>query len=257
MNERLTVGIIGDQFPEYRSAQQVAVAMIERAAEELDVNLRISWLATPMLAETDIEARLERMDALWCSPGSPYLSLEGALNGIRFARECERPFIGTCAGFQHAVLEYARNVMGIADAASEEYDAKPLTSRFITALACPVATKTLNINLLPGSRAFKVYGKELIEEYYYCQFGLNPAFQRDVDESGFKVVGTDENGEARVLELPNHRFFIATLFVPGASFTERSIEMKNAHPLVKALLEAGLSSQKERIANRQEMSTVV
>ncbi len=65
------------------------------------------------------ESQLTQVDALWCSPGSPYLSLDGALNGIRFARERGWPIIGTCAGFQHIVLEYARNVIGIKDAAHQ------------------------------------------------------------------------------------------------------------------------------------------
>jgi CTP synthase (UTP-ammonia lyase) len=104
----------------------------------------------------------------------------------------------------------------------------------------------LQINLQPNSRVSEVYGKTEIQEYYYCNFGINPEFQQSIDEAGLEITGTDQDREPRVVELPEHRFFIATLFVPGASYTEGIIEMKEAHPLVKALLEEGISFRKER-----------
>lgn len=247
MTSTLNVGLIGDQLPEYQRAQHAAVEMIGRAAGELDVPTSIRWIPTPSLEGADAEAQLGEMDALWASPGSPYLSIEGALAGIRFARERGWPLLGTCAGFQHVVLEYARNVMGIADAAHEEYDPKAGTL-LLTALVCPVAHQTLKINLLPGSFPARVYGRTEIEEYYYCNFGINPAFQRAVDEGGLRVVGKDQNDEPRVLQLPDHRFYVATLFVPGASYTEGIVEMEGAHPLVRALLQAGIAFREERAA---------
>ncbi|HUQ33664.1 MAG TPA: hypothetical protein VM095_16205 [Pyrinomonadaceae bacterium] len=251
MNKILTIGLIGDRLPEYERAQRAAVLMIERAAEELKLPTEIKWIPTPSLDETDVETQFEGMDALWASPGSPYLSIEGALRGIRFARERGWPLLGTCAGFQHIVLEYARNVMGITDAAHEEYEPEAGTL-LLTALVCPVAHQTLKINLLPGSLPAKIYGRTEIEEYYYCNFGINPAFHRAVDESGLKVVGVDQSDEPRVLQLPGHRFYIGTLFVPGASYTEGIVEMKGAHPLVKALLQAAVAFREERAAKALE-----
>lgn len=248
MDKTLKVGLIGDQLPEYRRAQHAAVVMLERAAEALRVRAEINWIATPSLEGAEVEARLGPMDALWASPGSPYLSLEGALRGIRFARERGWPLLGTCAGFQHIVLEYARNVMGIADAAHEEY-APAAGTLLLTALVCPVAHQTLKISLLPESFPARVYGRTEIEEYYYCTFGINPAFRGEVDASGLKVVGKDQDGEPRVLQLPEHRFYVATLFVPGASYTEGVVELEGAHPLVRALLLAGIAFREEKAAD--------
>jgi CTP synthase (UTP-ammonia lyase) len=255
MNKILTVGLIGDQLPEYERAQRAALLMIERAAEELKLPTAIKWIPTRTLEGADIESQLKGMDALWASPGSPYLSIEGALRGIRFARERGWPLLGTCAGFQHIVLEYARNVMGITDAAHQEYEPEAKTL-LLTALVCPVAHQTLKINLLPDSLPAKIYGRTEIEEYYYCNFGINPAFQRAVDESGLRVVGTDQDNEPRVLQLPGHRFYLATLFVPGASLTEGIVEMEGAHPLVKALLQAAVSFREEMMAKEEEEKLV-
>ena len=254
MNKSLTVGLIGDQLPEYERAQFAAVEMIKRAAAELGVSADVKWFATPSLEGADAESLLAEADALWASPGSPYLSLEGALEGIRFARERGWPLLGTCAGFQHIVLEYARNVMGIADAAHQEYDPDAPTL-LLTALVCPVATQVLKINLQPESFPARVYGTTEIDEYYYCNFGINPVFQRAVDEGGLKIVGKDRDGEPRVLQLPLHRFYVATLFVPGASYTEGVVEMEGAHPLVKAFLKAGLAFREEK-STREEASLV-
>jgi CTP synthase (UTP-ammonia lyase) len=252
MKRTLTVGLIGDQLPAYERAQYAAVEMLRRAAAELGVDAEVRWLATPALDGPEAESLLAGTDALWASPGSPYLSIEGALRGIRFARARGWPLLGTCAGFQHIVLEYARNVMGLSDAAHQEYDPKA-KMLLLTALVCPVATQVLKIKLQPGSFPARVYGKTEIEEYYYCNFGINPEFQRAVDEAGLKVVGADESGEPRVVHLPDHRFYVATLFVPGASYTEGVVELEGAHPLVKAFLQAGLAFREEQ-ASRLEAS---
>jgi CTP synthase (UTP-ammonia lyase) len=252
MNELVRIGIIGDRFAKYERPQSVVVATVARAAEELGVKADIQWIATPSLESRDADTVLTTMDGLWCSPGSPYLSLEGALNGIRFAREHDWPFIGTCAGFQHLILEYARNVMGITDATSEEDDADA-SNLFINRLACPIANKTLAIKLQPGSRVRAAYGTTDIKEYYYCTFGMNPRVQSEIDRAGLRVTGTDDEGGARVIELPNHRFFIGTLFVPGASRFELNIDLNVVHPLVRSFVQTSFSF---RAAKANVVSTV-
>src|SRR5258708_10674343 len=93
---------------------------------------------------------LGEFDGFWCSPGGPYQSLEGALEMIRWARLERKPFIGTCAGFQHAVLEFARNVLGIKAAMHAEYDPNASTL-FIRPLTCSLVGKRLAIRLRSGS----------------------------------------------------------------------------------------------------------
>jgi len=132
-----------------------------------------------------------------CAPWSPYKSLDGALRAIRFAREADVPLLGTCGGFQHVVIEYARNVLGFEDAQHAEYD--PYTSElFVSELSCSLAGKRMEVRLADGSRAAQFYdGTEATEEYY-CNFGLNPEHQRLLHAGGLRVVGTDQDGEARV-----------------------------------------------------------
>jgi CTP synthase (UTP-ammonia lyase) len=242
MTRTLTLGLIGDPLPEFARPQDAMLEMIRRSADALAIGVRTKWIPTRSIADGERDLLVEA-DALWCTPGSPYLSLDGALAGIRYARENGVPFVGTCAGFQHAVLEFARNVLGIADAASEEYEPDS-TSLFVTRLSCPIATQTLRIDLDERSHAAAVYAITSILEYYYCNFGLSAEFANRIDAAGLRIVGKDQNGEPRVLELREHPFFIVTLFVPGASYVEGSIRIAGAHPLVTALLRAGANSRK-------------
>lgn len=233
-SQSISVGVIGDFNPEF--PPHVATnAGLEHAAAALGARVEIRWLDTTPLEDVDL-AELANHDALWCAPGSPYRSLDGALRAIRFARESDWPFIGTCGGFQHVVIEYARNVLGFEDAQHAEYD--PYASDlFISQLSCSLVGQTMSVRLEPGSRAASFYEQDEVAEQYYCNFGLNPAHQGRLHEGGLGVVGTDQNGEARVLELPDRRFYLATLFVPQLSSSPSS-----PHPLITAYLQAALDT---------------
>ena len=231
MNEKLKIGVIGD-FDEAKPAHRATNEAILHCAAHLSLNVEISWLPTESL-ENNIDKDNFDYDALWCSPGSPYLSFKGAINAIRFARENNYPFLGTCGGFQHAVIEYAQNVLKIADASHAEYD-PDASILFISALSCPLLEETKKIYLKKGSMIQKIYEIDEIEEKYNCSFGLNVSYQNTFEESGFKATGIDANGEVRIFELPQNDFYVATLFQPQLSSTP-----SNPHKLIlQYLLEA-------------------
>jgi CTP synthase (UTP-ammonia lyase) len=226
MSTKINIGVIGDYDP--KNPTHVATNEgIEHAAEALQLHsLKVLWLPT------DKSHRFSDYQGLLCSPGSPYKSLEGALDGIQCAREREIPFLGTCGGSQHLILEYARNVLGIREAAHAESD--PYAScLFITRLGCSLVGKSMEVNVKPGSKAAQIYRTARAIEKYYCNFGLNPAYQEQLERAGLEISGTDPLGEARIMELPGHSFFLGTLFVPQASSTR-----ENPHPIVLQWLRA-------------------
>ncbi len=232
------VGVIGDFDPESPTHRATSEALGHSGAK-LGAGVDVSWLPTETL-ERGVEAKLSRFDGLWCAPGSPYVSLEGAVEAVRFARENDRPFIGTCGGFQHVILEYARNVLGFDDAAHAEYD--PYASMlFITPLSCSLAGKTMRVQIKAGSRTSGLYAKEEIKEQFYCNFGLDPARTETLFSGELNVSGHDEDGEVRVIELEGHRFYLATLFVPQTSSTA-----EEPHPLVSGFVEAARKFKDER-----------
>jgi len=151
---------------------------------------------------------------------------------IRQARENGVPCLGTCGGFQHIILEYARNVLGFADAQHAEYD--PYASRlFISRLACSLVGREMELRLQPDSQVARLYGMVQTRECYYCNFGVAPEAVELIKAGPLSVVGSDAEGEVRVIELPGHPFFIGTLFVPQTLSTP-----EKPHPLVTAFLES-------------------
>jgi len=223
----LRIGIIGDFDPNY-PLHPATNESIRHCVNHTSIQLEIEWLAT------ELEHDLSRFHGLWCSPGSPYHSLAGALHMITWARVNRIPFLGTCGGSQHAILEFARNVMNIQDAQHSEYD--PYASiLFVSRLTCSVVGKVLPIELMAGSLAASIYGKSIVEEHYYCNFGLNPEYQSALVSAGMKISGRDDRQEARIFELPDHPFFLATLFVPQARSTEQ-----NPHPIVRSFVSQSL-----------------
>ena len=119
MADTVRIGILGDFNSEFRSHQATNDAL-QHAAAKLNLKMESVWLPTPSLAEAGATKVLEGFDGLWASPGSPYKSMEGMLKGIEFARRHDWPFLGTCGGFQYAVIECARNVLGMKDADTAE-----------------------------------------------------------------------------------------------------------------------------------------
>jgi CTP synthase (UTP-ammonia lyase) len=230
MSNTISVALVGEFTPSFPPHAKTVEA-IDHAQSALDLRISSQWISTAAL-QTAAEQTLRTFDAIWIAPGSPYRSLSGALNAIRYAREGDVPLLGTCGGCQHVVIEYARNVLGFADATHAEYD--PYASNlFITPLSCSLVGQTMQVLIERGSLLEQIYGARSVLEQYYCNFGLNPEHQDRLHAAGLRIVGRDQSGEARILALPQRRFFIATLFVP-----QLTSSVSRPHPVIVAFLKA-------------------
>jgi CTP synthase (UTP-ammonia lyase) len=229
----MKLAIIGDFNKNFRPHLATNEA-IKHSIEKFGIPLQYEWISTDKI-ENDFIEIISTYKGFWIAPGSPYNSMAGALKIIKYARENGIPTFGTCGGFQHMVIEFARNVLGIKDAEHAEYD--PYASKLvINPLSCSLVGQMLKIELTDkNSITYSIFDKEKIEEKYYCNFGLNPVYQNQLHEGGFRIVGTDSTKEARILELNNHPFFIATLFVPQDNSTA-----EKPHKLVTAFLKTVL-----------------
>jgi CTP synthase (UTP-ammonia lyase) len=224
------IGLVGD-FDCGGLAHRAAPEALRLAAANLGRALDVAWLGTADLGRGRA-APLAGFAGLWCVPGSPYASTEGALAAIQFARESSRPFLGTCGGFQHALLEYVRNVCGQRQADHAELDpgaGMPLIAR----LACPLVEKAGRVVFVEGSRLRALYGSPEAEEQYHCSYGLNPAYEALLGGTPLRVSGRDPAGEVRAVELDGRPLFVATLFQP-----ERAALRGVAHPLVRGYVAA-------------------
>jgi CTP synthase (UTP-ammonia lyase) len=222
----ITLVLIGDPNP-----QVIAHAAIPRAVELAAIPAQIRWLPTREIhSARDVLAR--RPDAIWCVPGSPYENMEGTLVAIRFARENGIPFLGTCGGFQHALIEFARNVIGLRDA--DHAESNPAASAaVIDKLTCPLVNQSEALDLVPGSKLHAIYSTAECFEPYQCSYGLNTAYAAQLGAAGLKFSAMNAEGLPRAFELASSPFHIGTLFQP-----ERSALRGDAHPLICEFLRA-------------------
>jgi CTP synthase (UTP-ammonia lyase) len=221
------IAIIGEFSPAFPPHAATNVAC-EISAAQLGGDFDWTWVSTADVSERTVE----EVSGIWIAPGSPYKSLGNTLAVIRAARERRVPTLGTCGGCQHIILEYAKHVLGFQDAMHAEYD--PYASNlFVSQLECSLVGRALPLRFKPGSRIAAIYGAETSVEEYYCNFGVNPD-KIDVLASGeLRITGSDAEGEVRVVELPEHPFYLGTLFVPQMRSTA-----ERPHPVVNAFFAA-------------------
>jgi CTP synthase (UTP-ammonia lyase) len=226
--ERMSyVAILGEYDSTFTPHVATGLA-IRHSSAVLSRPIKAEWVSTQ-----DIDELLfSRYAGIWVAPGSPYKNLERTLWAIEHARKNSVPCFGTCGGFQHMVLEYARNVLHYCDAQHAEYDPYASTL-FISRLSCSLAGREMELRFESGSQVAEIYGSTSAREEYYCNFGVNPGKVRLLASGALRISGSDSEGEVRVIELPNHPFYVGTLFVPQTRSTERQ-----PHPLVTTFVQA-------------------
>jgi CTP synthase (UTP-ammonia lyase) len=182
------------------------------ACAALGVEGSWDWVATDAIPNEASEM-LRPYGGIWCVPGSPYANANGAVAAIHFARVTGRPFLGTCGGFQHALLEYAANVWNVGSPAHAETD-PDASDPVIAPLECALVEVSDMLDLVPGSRLRRIYGRDRIREQYHCAYGLSPRYAARLDTGPMRVAARNPVGDVRAVELDDHVFFIAALFQP-------------------------------------------
>ena len=233
------LALVGDRTPNVVSHSRVPQLLDALALRDRLV-LDPYWIPSE---DAEADGAVRGFDAVWVVPGSPYRSEAGVLAAIRTAREEGIPFLGTCGGFQHALLEFARTVCGLTRVAHAEND--PDADDFlIEPLACSLSGHEAAVRLEPGSLAHSLLGAERTVERYSCHYGPN----RHLDTlraHGLRFSGHDESGAVRIAELPGHPFYLATLFQP-----ELSGDGSHPHPVIRALARAAAEHAATREARQ-------
>jgi CTP synthase (UTP-ammonia lyase) len=224
----IRIAIVGDHDPAV-VAHRAAPRALTLAAASIGAEVEPVWVATDAIGD---DSAIARFDGVWCVPATPYRSEAGALAAIRFARLERRPFLGTCGGFQHAMIEHARAVLGWADAEFAE-TAPGAPRQVIAPLACPLVEVKGPVRLLAGTRLRAAYGVEEIIEGYHCRFGINPEYRDRLLAPPMRLAAVDASGDVRAVERTDHPFFVGTLFQP-----ERAALEGRVPAIVAAFLQA-------------------
>jgi CTP synthase (UTP-ammonia lyase) len=225
------IALVGDYSIEVPAHRAIPIAL-DLARREQAVAIEWTWIATREL--NDPSAELDAFSALWVVPGSPYENFAGVLHAIRWARETKRPFLGTCGGFQHALIEIARNVLGLPDADHGEIN--PTGAQLVvTPLICSLVEVTGPLRFREGSRLRSIYDSETAEEGYRCRYGPSATYRDQFERAGLRFTAFDDAGEpwAAEFSVDIHPFFFGTLFQP-----ERAALRGETPPLVRAFTRA-------------------
>ena len=223
----IKIALLGDQSDEVIAHRAIPPAL-QLAARQLSVECSSEWIHTTKINQSN----LSEYSGIRCVPASPYADPLQMIEAIQYARESKLPMLGTCGGYQHAVMEFAQNVLGHSDAGNTE-DNSDTKMPLINAMFCSLREKPGQIRFKNPSRLYSIYQKELIEEQYNCGFGVNIEYLHLFDDSDMVFTGFDNDSDPRAFELNNHPFFIGTAYQP-----ERSALKQENHPLITGFVKA-------------------
>ena len=202
---------------------------LDAAISLLPGGVQARWVGT----DTANALRTSQAAAVWVVPGSPYRNDAAVFAAIKSARTSGQPFLGTCAGFQYAVVEFARNVAGIVDADHAE-TAPDADNLVVTRLACSLVGQERNVTAAPGTRMHSLCGATSFVGFHWCHYGLAPAYADRLARHGLVVSARADDAGVEAVELRDHPFFLATLFQPQVG----SIAGRPLHPVIEAFVAA-------------------
>ncbi|MFN8775654.1 MAG: CTP synthase [Flavobacteriales bacterium] len=240
---KVTIGLVGKYVELKDSYKSIAEAFNHSgAANETQVEIR--WVHSEDIYARNVDEKLGGLDGILVAPGFGSRGIDGKIEAIRYARENAIPFFGICLGMQIATIEFARNVLGLADAHStemKEYTQHPVISLMAEQKRIVNKGGTMRLGsypcrLIKGSKAFKAYGVEMIDERHRHRFEFNNDYKEQFEQAGFRCVGINpESGLVELIELEGHPYFVASQFHPEYKST-----VMNPHPLFVSFVRAAL-----------------
>jgi CTP synthase len=213
-----------------------------------DCRVEITYIDSETLSVSAPGSDLDGLDAILVPGGFGDRGIEGKIAAVRYAREQGVPFFGICLGLQVATIEFARNVMGLAEANSHEFSEHTAHKVIhlmddqdeITDKGGTMRLGAYPCQLSEGSRAHEIYGSTTISERHRHRFEVNPAYHQALTDAGLVLSGLSPDGKlVEMIELPDHPYYVACQFHP--EFKSRPLD---PHPLFVAFVKAGLARRR-------------
>ncbi len=239
----VNVGLVG-KYVELQDAYKSILESFIHAGAANECKVIVHSIHSEYINESNVEEKLSSMDGVLVAPGFGERGIEGKITAIKYAREHGIPFFGICLGMQMCVVEFARDVLGYADAMTTEVN--PSTSHPVIDLMEEQKSTTIKggtmrlgayeCRLKPGTLAYRIYGKEVVSERHRHRYELNSYYVEDLEKGGLVASGKNpETGLVEVVELPSHPFFIGVQFHPELKSTP-----ENPQPIFVAFVQAAL-----------------
>ena len=238
----LEVALVG-KYVSLHDAYLSVVESLDHAGYAFNRKVNIRWIDSEEIESADDIAPLfAGVDGIVVPGGFGSRGVEGKIRTIRFAREHKIPYLGLCLGMQCAVMEFARNVCGIEDAISSEFDtdaAHPVIDLMPDQVDIEDKGGTMRLGLYPcklvdGTRSRELYGEELVYERHRHRYEFNNAYRKQLTDAGLILAGTSPDERlVEIIEVKDHPFFVAVQFHP--EFKSRP---NNPHPLFYGFIQA-------------------
>jgi len=216
MEKRIQIGLVGD-FSEKIHTLVALNKAIEHVKPHLHFQLDAIWIPTNTITESFLAQHTHQ--GFWVVPGSPYDNDIGVYKLIQWSRENDFPLLGTCGGFQYMLVEYARTVMGFANAGHAETESEE-HQLIISKLSCSLKSSTEQIRITDKqSWLYSTLKTDTITGHFNCSYGVNPVYHNILNQYPLTFTAFSPSGEPRAFELKAHRFYSGTLFQPPLDST--------------------------------------
>ena len=243
---KCTIAVVG-KYIRHQDAYKSIYESLSHAGIKHSCKVEVRKIESEEFMSADPAVLLNGVDGILVPGGFGTRGVDGKIKAIEYARTHNLPFLGICLGMQCAVIEFARNVLGLADAHSSEFDEStpnPVIDlmdeqRTIHDKGGTMRLGAYDCEIVPGSLAERLYGQKSIRERHRHRFEFNPKYLDAIESAGLHVSGVNpQRGLVEIVEIPNHPFFIGCQFHP--EFKSRPM---HAHPLFDGLVEAALKGR--------------
>jgi CTP synthase len=245
--------LIGKYVELQDSYKSILEALIHAGAEN-EIKVNIEPLHSEHIDENTVE-KISHLDGILVAPGFGERGIEGKIQAVRYAREKKIPFFGICLGMQMAVIEYARNVLGLTTANSTEMD--PLTAhpiidlmeeqKNITDKGGTMRLGSWKCRLTPGSIAAGLYNEEFIGERHRHRYEYNNKYKEQLEKAGMLTTGVNpQTGLVEIIEIKDHPWFVGVQYHPEYKST-----VANPHPLFLGFVKAAAVYKKKKANQKQ------
>ena len=227
---KVTIGLIG-KYIELQDAYKSILESFIHAGAMNEVKVEVVNVHSEFITEHNVAEKLDNLDGLLVAPGFGTRGIEGKIIAVKYARESGMPFFGICLGMQMAVIEFARNVLGLTTAHSTEMDANtpdPVINMMEEQKKIKMMGGTMRLGAYPceileGSLAYNIYGKTNISERHRHRYEFNSDYLEQFESNGMKATGVNpDSGLVEIMEIPEHPFFIGVQYHPELKSTVES-----------------------------------
>ena len=244
--KEVNIALVG-KYVALHDAYLSVVEALKAAGGALKAKVNIKWIDSEEISKTNITKIFKDIDGIIIPGGFGYRGVEGMVQACKYAREKKIPYFGICLGMQIAIIEFARNVCGLKDANSFEFDEStkdPVIALLPEQIGVEDLGGTLRLGSYPckldkQSKCYKLFGKQDIEERHRHRYEVNNDYRDLFEKNGLKLAGLSPNGHiVEMVDIENHPFFVGT-----QSHPEFKSRPNNPHPLFKGFIQAALNKK--------------